>query len=112
MAAGRKAAVRGNRVDDTELQLRALLEESQRAQAELRLSQDQYEHLVSSIDGIVWEADATTLRFTFVSAQAERLLGYPASRWIDDPEFWSQHIHEDDRTWAVDYCRQATHDRQ
>ena len=35
--------------------------------------------LIGTIDGIVWEADAATFRFTFVSAQAERLLGYPVS---------------------------------
>ena len=36
--------------------------------------------LIGTIDGIVWEADAATFRFTFVSAQAERLLGYPGQR--------------------------------
>jgi hypothetical protein len=52
-----------------------------------RLSK-RHEELVQSIDGIVWEADAKTLQFTFVSAQAERLLGFrsptgnrPTSGW-------------------------------
>ncbi len=112
MAPRRTALVSSLGADSSKSQLRALLEESRRIQAELRHSQDQYEHLVSSIDGIVWEADATTFRFTFVSAQAERLLGYPPSRWIDEADFWQQHIHPDDREWAVEYCRRATFDRQ
>jgi PAS domain S-box-containing protein len=86
--------------------------ESDRIRAELRRTREQYEHLVDSIDGIVWEADADTFRFTFVSDKAERLLGYPASMWIDNPLFWTDHIHPEDREWCVDYCRRATGNRQ
>lgn len=86
--------------------------DSEKIRAELRRTREQYEHLVASIDGIVWEADADTFRFTFVSEKAERLLGYPSSRWIEDESFWADHIHPDDRPWCVDYCRRATADRQ
>ena len=44
-------------------------------------SQRIYEILIESIDGIVWEADAETFAFTYVSPQAERILGYPLARW-------------------------------
>jgi len=108
MASRKTAQVPGSLADDSERKLRTLLEESRRIQVELRRSEEQYEHLVASIDGIVWEADASTFRFTFVSAQAERLLGYPCSHWLEDPEFWQQHIHPDDRTWAVELCRRST----
>ena len=64
--------------------------------------------LIGTIDGIVWEADAATFRFTFVSAQAERLLGYPVSAWIDDPGFWAAHIHPVDREASVRYCVECT----
>src|SRR5690348_16512704 len=73
--------------------------DSERIRAELHRTREQYEHHVDSIDGIVWEADADTFRFTFVSDKAERLLGYPSSNWIDDPSFWSEHIHPEDRSW-------------
>jgi PAS domain S-box-containing protein len=82
--------------------------EPRRAQQALLESQRQYESLVNSVDGIVWEADAQTLRFTFVSPQAERLLGYPPARWLQEPDFWTGHIHPEDRKWAVDYCLRAT----
>ena len=64
--------------------------------------------LIGTIDGIVWEADAATFRFTFVSAQAERLLGYPVSAWIDDPGFWAAHVHPVDREASVRYCVECT----
>jgi len=64
--------------------------------------------LIGTIDGIVWEADAATFHFTFVSAQAERLLGYPVNAWIDDPGFWAAHIHPVDRDASVRYCVECT----
>lgn len=78
------------------------------AENEFRKSQERYHTLMNSVDGIVWEADAETLAFNFVSEQAERLLGYPTERWINEPDFWQSHIYEADRTWAVNYCAQST----
>ena len=75
--------------------------------AELSQANAQYEGLVNSIDGIVWEADVRTRRFTFVSPQAKKLLGYDTFEWINHPDFWSQHIHPDDREWAVAFCHNA-----
>ena len=87
---------------------------SQRKQAEQALHQTRldYEKLVDSINGIVWEADARTFQFTFVSKQAERLLGYPVEDWLVEPTFWVDHIHSDDRAWAVDFCQTATREKR
>jgi PAS domain S-box-containing protein len=76
--------------------------ESKRAEALLRESELRYQNLLQSVEGIVWEADAATLRFTFASHQAERLLGYPVGQWLDEPSFWSEHLHPEDRAWAVE----------
>ncbi|HEY5763054.1 MAG TPA: EAL domain-containing protein [Rhodocyclaceae bacterium] len=65
------------------------------------------EALVEAIDGIVWEADPATFRFTFVSGHAERLLGYPASDWLS-LGFWADHIHPDDRDTAVEFCTEKS----
>ena len=90
---------------------RALDEAKERAlyrqvEAQLRQSEAQYRALVNSIDGIVWQADLPSLRFIFVSQQAERLLGYPVRRWLEEPTFWQDHIHPDDRERAIALCRQ------
>jgi len=76
--------------------------------AELRKTQQTYSTLVNTVDGIVWEADAQTFHFSFVSQQAERLLGYPVERWINESSFWADHIHPEDRSWAVGYCSSCT----
>jgi len=82
--------------------------ERKRAELALQQSQARFADLMNSVDGIVWEGDARTLQFTFVSRQAEKLLGYPVSRWIEEPTFWADHIHPEDREWALDFCITAT----
>ena len=57
--------------------------------------------LVQGVDAVVWEADAISGRFSFVSDRAETLLGYPVARWIDEPDFWLEHLHADDRADAL-----------
>ncbi|WP_408888946.1 ATP-binding protein [Myxococcus faecalis] len=64
---------------------------------------EHYESLIDSIDGIVWEADAE-FRFTFVSNQAERLLGLQARRWVSEPDFWARHVHPEDWSRVMATC--------
>jgi len=87
--------------------LKAEVGERQRAETALRISQNKFETLVNSIDGLVWEADPKTFKFTFVSQQAERLLGYPHAQWLNQPTFWQDHLHPDDRQRALEFFRQA-----
>ncbi len=67
-----------------------------------------YRNLVNSIDGIVWELDLAEFRFTFVSDQAEQVLGYPAQRWLEEKDFWLEHIYADDRDWVLAFCDTET----
>lgn len=79
-----------------------------RGEETVRQSRQQYQELVHAIDGIVWEGDAGTFRFTFVSPQAERILGYPLSCWLNEPDFWLKHLHPDDRDWVTRFCLKET----
>jgi len=76
------------------------------------VAQQRFRDLVNSVDGIVWEADAETFVFSFVSDQAERILGYPTERWLNEPAFWKEHLHPDDRDWAIDFCLRATAEKR
>jgi PAS domain S-box-containing protein len=86
--------------------------ERKRAELAREKARQDYKSLVQTIDGIVWESDADTLEFSFVSVQAERILGYPVERWLTEPDFWASHIHEDDRKWAVSFCRAQTQSKR
>jgi two-component system cell cycle sensor histidine kinase/response regulator CckA len=67
-----------------------------------------YAYLVESLGGIVWMADGETFRFSYVSPQAGRILGYPAEQWLAEPDFWRAHTHPDDVERAATFCLDAT----
>jgi two-component system, cell cycle sensor histidine kinase and response regulator CckA len=71
----------------------------------------QCEQSMANIDSIIWEMDAPTFQFTFVSQQAEPLLGYALSQWLT-PRFWVDHLHPDDREWVVETYLRGTRDKR
>jgi PAS domain S-box-containing protein len=72
------------------------------------LSAEQLLSLVNGLGAIVWEAEPETFHFSFVSAEAERILGYPVREWLEDPDFWVNHTHPDDIDRCATFCREAT----
>src|SRR5207248_9737829 len=61
--------------------------------AELHQPERLYATLVNSLGGIVWEADGQTFQFSFVSPQAEEILGYRIAQWLAEQDFWLRHTH-------------------
>lgn len=79
------------------------------AEASLQRSQQrQYQALVDSIGGVLWELDLQTLHFTVVSQGAEQLLGFPVQQWLNNSAFWQSHVHPDDREWVLAQCHADT----
>mgnify|MGYP000557228757 CR=1 FL=1 len=74
-----------------------LIDEGVFSEAELLKYQRHVESLINSTQGIVWESPLGSLEFSYVSKEAERMLGYPSSRWLTEPGFWRNLIHPDDR---------------
>lgn len=74
------------------------------AEANVRESKERYKDLVDGLNAVVWEIDLPGFDFSFVSGAVEKLLGYPQDEWYE-PEFWINHIHADDRSWALEYCQ-------
>jgi PAS domain S-box-containing protein len=70
-----------------------------------------FQDILDEVDAILWRADAVNGCYTFVSRRAEELLGYPPNRWLDDPNFWSDRIHPEDREWAIAYRRKQLRER-
>ncbi|MFD2871262.1 PAS domain-containing protein [Mucilaginibacter ximonensis] len=82
------------------------------AEKELRESRNQYQALIESVEGVVWEADAATFKFTYISNKINDILGYTPQQWLSDPNFWANHIYEEDRDWAVKFCQTQTREVQ
>lgn len=57
--------------------------------------------LLHDLDAVAWEADASSMTFTFVSEGARRLLGYSPEEWLVDGAFWADRLHPDDRQRVV-----------
>ena len=81
--------------------------ESERLRAAAEASERRLRDLVQSIDAIVWEAEAKTHQFTFVSQRAEQILGYPVAQWLTQAGFWIEHLDPLDREQAVRARQQA-----
>jgi PAS domain S-box-containing protein len=64
--------------------------------------------ILDSAGAILWRADAATFQFLYVSEEAQRLLGYPCRQWREEPEFWREHIHPDDRAETIAVCLEQT----
>ncbi|MBA3579922.1 MAG: PAS domain-containing protein [Gemmatimonadaceae bacterium] len=65
--------------------------------------------LLPGRDLIVWEGDAQTFQFSFVSDSARTILGYPLERWTTEPTFWADTVvHPEDRSDAIAFCALAT----
>jgi PAS domain S-box-containing protein len=93
-------------------ELERLLASERAAFAETVATQQRFSDLVDSVEGIVWEADVPSFKFLFISKQAERVLGYPVERWLSEPTFWKDHLHPEDREWAVQFCQSATAEKR
>lgn len=47
-------------------------------------------------DGIIWEADAQTFKFSRVEGSVTKILGYNSEEWLSQPDFWQTKLHPDD----------------
>ena len=69
-----------------------------RTREELGVSDQRYRSLVEQVPAVSyvarWEPRSP---FAYVSPQIEEILGFPAERWVAEPELWAERLHPDDR---------------
>lgn len=86
--------------------------ERKQSEESIRRSQENFQTLVNSIEGIVWEFDLARSRFSFVSQQAEKILGYPVESWFTESTFWQDHIHGGDRDSALAFRERVAKEKR
>lgn len=84
-----------------------ILERKQVLHRAVKVSEQRFYDLVQGLDAIVWEADPLDHCFSFVSKQAERILGYPVEHWTTEKNFRSKIIHPSDSRDALIFYRGA-----
>ena len=73
-----------------------------------RLSElERFHELVASLDAVFWEADAASLRLSFIGGRAEQLLGANEQEWITEGRRWGDHAIDEDRDGAIAGARLA-----
>jgi diguanylate cyclase (GGDEF)-like protein/PAS domain S-box-containing protein len=77
-------------------------------QAEIKLqkTEDKFRQLVEETNVLLWEADIKTIQFTYVSPQVKKITGFTLEQWCQ-PGFWSQHLHIEDKDWAMQHCQEC-----
>lgn len=56
---------------------------------------------------LAWEGEVEDQRFTYVSREAVKMLGYPIASWYE-PNFLASHLHADDLPWVLAAYRKQT----
>ena len=74
------------------------------AQAEADIGAERLERLLAQLPGAVFliTNEAPVPEFLYMSSQTETTLGWPAERWLEDPEIWIRALHPDDADRVVD----------
>jgi signal transduction histidine kinase/putative methionine-R-sulfoxide reductase with GAF domain len=67
---------------------------------------ERFHELAETLDAIFWEAEPSTLRFTFLSRRATGVLR-PNERGGQAPEHWGDHVHPEDRARVIGALRSA-----
>ncbi|MDA8413197.1 MAG: diguanylate cyclase [Desulfobacteraceae bacterium] len=60
-------------------------------------SEKRFRDLVDGLDAVVWEADAQSRRFTFISNQVENMFLIPMEEWLSAADFFKEQIERGDR---------------
>jgi PAS domain S-box-containing protein len=69
----------------------------------LKKGDEHLNQLLETTKVVVWEAEAESWRFTYVSEQAMKMLGYPTDQWCE-PDFLALHIHRHDLERTLSLC--------
>ncbi len=64
--------------------------------AKLKQASDRLEELVKHGPAVILSFRATDYAISYISENVATLLGYEAHQFIEDPDFWRNHIHPED----------------
>jgi PAS domain S-box-containing protein len=76
------------------------------------LTERQLAQTCEFVGAILWRAEPGTLRFSYVSAQAQVILGYWLERWMDETNFWKKHLLPADRERVASVCEKIFGERR
>ncbi|MDX2255743.1 MAG: EAL domain-containing protein [Pseudanabaenaceae cyanobacterium bins.39] len=66
-------------------------------QCDIDLRKQQLESILNSLDDSVWSIKPDFSAFIYLNNATEKIYGYPNSTFLENPAFWSEVIHPEDR---------------
>jgi diguanylate cyclase (GGDEF)-like protein/PAS domain S-box-containing protein len=86
-----------------ELERVRLEAERERAEQDLRASEERYRRLLETTNVVPWTSDPSEQRFTYIGPQIEKLLGFSCQQWLERG-FWRSRLHPDDLEPTLEAC--------
>lgn len=102
-----------NSIQEALARARQEIEERERTEIALREAEFRYRSLVENLPVVTYR-DAPNMEATslYISPQIKQLLGYPPEMWLENPTFWQELLHPDDRARVIadteEYITKAT----
>ncbi|TAK61330.1 EAL domain-containing protein [Methylobacter sp.] len=88
-----------------------LIAEKEAAELEKSKSEEFYRSLIEHTHVVAWEYLPSLRRFSYVSAQAEKLTGHSLEEWTSEG-FWETSLHQEDYTKVIAFCSPLTHSQE
>ena len=63
---------------------------------DLKDKQNQYQNLLEHHPVVLWSQNVNENKITYISQKVVDLFGYSLNKWMNDENFWLDHIHNDD----------------
>jgi PAS domain S-box-containing protein len=77
------------------------------AREDLKHAKERLSQLLETTKVVSWEAEVEAQRFTYVSEQAVKMLGFPTRAWYE-PNFFASHLHPHDRRRVLSFFQKQT----
>ncbi|TRW95023.1 EAL domain-containing protein [Candidatus Methylobacter oryzae] len=88
-----------------------LIAEKNAAELEKNNSEAFYRSLIEHTHVVAWEYLPSERRFSYVSAQAEKLTGHSLEEWTSEG-FWETCLYQEDYAKVIAFCSSLTHSQQ
>lgn len=88
-----------------------LIAEKEAVEREKNKNEAFYRSLIEHTNVVAWEYLPNAERFSYVSAQAEKLTGHSLQEWTSEG-FWKAGLHPDDYAKIIAFCSSETHTQE
>jgi diguanylate cyclase (GGDEF)-like protein/PAS domain S-box-containing protein len=102
-----KRLLKKNRIlQEVNQRLQQEIAERKRTERSLHISETRLEHILNSLEDVIWSASPDTLTLQYLNPVAERIYGRPVEELLNLPDFWLEVVYEGDRPILEEKQRQ------